>query len=163
MVCLDRGLSIGEARDAWRYEVTPALWHNLRDVAGEWAGWPEKWLVAEIQRARTDAPDEAVYRARAGSAEDVWIAIERCMALVQSRTREQRATLARDLEWLARHFFDFQPKPYEGRVPSAVRALYPGSFAPIFEPLVVTAAGESLDACRERVARALRDTGEPAP
>lgn len=161
MRCVDAGLSVDEGRDIWCYEVTPAVWHNLRDVAGEWAGWPEDWLVREIERSRDDGSNrpgpggETVYRMRIGDTHRTWVAIERCMVLLERAEPAQRSVLARDLQWLAERFFDMRGTPLGSQDPAALRALYAESFLPIFEPLVVLGARESVEACRERVERAL--------
>lgn len=48
-----------------RDEVAPAVESNLLDIAGDWAGFPEEWLIAQItarppgrHRMRTNALDE---------------------------------------------------------------------------------------------------------
>lgn len=37
-------------------EVAPALWFNLQEIAGEWAGWDEEWLVTRIKQHYRAAP-----------------------------------------------------------------------------------------------------------
>lgn len=37
-------------------EVAPALWFNVQDIAGEWAGWDEKWLLERISSTYTGVP-----------------------------------------------------------------------------------------------------------
>jgi hypothetical protein len=34
-------------------EVAPALWFNVEDIAGEWAGWDEKWVIERITECYT--------------------------------------------------------------------------------------------------------------
>ena len=44
------GYSVAELRDIYLYEVAPVVYHNLLMVAGEWAGFNEKWLHAEARK-----------------------------------------------------------------------------------------------------------------
>jgi hypothetical protein len=53
MRCVEAGLSVAEARDVWRYEVSPAVWPNGWSVAGEWDFWEREWLLGTIQEVRT--------------------------------------------------------------------------------------------------------------
>ena len=34
-------------------DVAPALWFNVQDIAGEWAGWDEDWLLERITACYT--------------------------------------------------------------------------------------------------------------
>lgn len=43
------GFSISEVKKIDKYEIFPVLQPNLLSVAGEWAGFEEKWLVAKIK------------------------------------------------------------------------------------------------------------------
>ena len=45
-------------------EVAPALWFNVQDVAGEWAGWDEAWLLARIAACYTGQPRKTLGSAR---------------------------------------------------------------------------------------------------
>jgi hypothetical protein len=45
-------------------EVAPALWFNVQDVAGEWAGWDEEWLVKRIGSMCTGRPHRTLGSAR---------------------------------------------------------------------------------------------------
>ena len=48
--------SLSEAEDILRWEVRPAFYGNLLDVAGEWRVWPEEQVLALVQRARQKPP-----------------------------------------------------------------------------------------------------------
>lgn len=66
-------------------EVHPALHANLLQVAGEWAGFDEAWLIAHVQAVRA----RPLWRRRwsrlsFGMVRDDWRAVE-------ARTREVRA------------------------------------------------------------------------
>ena len=37
-------------------DVAPALWFNVQDIAGEWAGWDEEWLLERIETYYTGLP-----------------------------------------------------------------------------------------------------------
>jgi hypothetical protein len=44
------GYTVGELRHIYLYEVAPVVFTNLLSVAGEWAGFDEEWLVAEVTK-----------------------------------------------------------------------------------------------------------------
>ena len=43
-ICVASEFSWLEIKQINYDEVAPALWFNLHDVVGEWAGWDEEWL-----------------------------------------------------------------------------------------------------------------------
>jgi hypothetical protein len=45
------GFTVSEVDAILRWEVRPALYHNLLSVAGEWAGWEEDWLRNHMMRS----------------------------------------------------------------------------------------------------------------
>lgn len=49
-VMKDSGYTLGELRNIYLYEVAPVVYQNLLSPAGEWAGFDQTWLVAEIER-----------------------------------------------------------------------------------------------------------------
>jgi len=160
--CVEAGLA-AEARDIWRDEVFPVVGHNLLDIAGDWAGWPEEWLVEQIAavRERRGGVADLVHRgfARIGrrAFEDRWTAIDGCIRLLDGTASALRPSTAGDLELLARVYFDFCPAPCVQMSPerrSALRRLYRAEFLPIFAPLVVPDASghpESIDICAARM------------
>lgn len=163
-LCLDLRISVSRARHAWQYEVAPAVWPNLWDVVGEWAGWDPTWLVHRIRRKRNRWPNRPgslaylVYRLRIQGTHQTWVAIEKCMELMGCALPDRRLDLVRDLSWLSQHFFDAGTPPLEDRDSAALRQLFEESFLPIFSPLVVSSgppAEESPRLCRARVERAL--------
>lgn len=48
---VEDGFRWSEVRQILEYELTPVLGSNLLDIAGEWAGFPEDWLLGQL-RAR---------------------------------------------------------------------------------------------------------------
>lgn len=71
--------------EAWRinkYEVFPVLQENLQEVAGEWAGFDENWLVDRITRSlsRQDRWEklriEVSYHFYKGMQQDYWERLE---------------------------------------------------------------------------------------
>ena len=51
------GYSVDELREIYLFEVAPVVSPNLLSVAGEWAGFDEGWLFAEVARqARRRSP-----------------------------------------------------------------------------------------------------------
>jgi hypothetical protein len=160
--CVEAGLA-REARDIWRHEVFPVVGHNLFEVAGEWALWPEEWLVDQItaQRDRPRCLAGLVHRACARICcrvyEDRWTAIDRCILLLE-RAPQRRRTAA-DLEFLARVYFDFCPPScshMSADRTSELRRLYETEFLAIFCPLVVP--GDSITAESVRICAARVDT-----
>ena len=159
--CVAAGYSVAEARYIWRFEVTPAVYFNLWDLAGEWAGWDLDWLVKRIQKLRGRWPNrpgwatELVYRMRVHYCDCAWIAIEKCILLLKGSEPEQRELLTTDLTSLAECFFDFQLPDYNpsDSTRQRLRRLYRETFLPIFEPLAVTCeiTKETPEACRERL------------
>ena len=53
------GFSWEETQHALLFQVGPVVEHNLADVAGEWAGWPDEWLWGAIERRPTGFLDGA--------------------------------------------------------------------------------------------------------
>jgi len=47
-VVLETGYSAQEVRNILWNEVFPVLEANLRSMAGEWAGWPDEWLLEHL-------------------------------------------------------------------------------------------------------------------
>jgi hypothetical protein len=45
------GFETSEVDAILRWEVRPALYHNLLSVAGEWAGWEDDWLRDHMVRS----------------------------------------------------------------------------------------------------------------
>jgi hypothetical protein len=164
--CVEAGLEL-EARDIWRHEVFPVVGHNLFEVAGEWACWPEEWLVEQIaaQRYRPRCLASLVQRACARicccAYEDRWTAIDRCIRLLEETPAALRCATADDLELLARLYFDFCPASPGSISPERrleLRRRYRPEFLPIFRPLVVPGGAghmESESICAARVDTAL--------
>jgi hypothetical protein len=55
-VALESGYSWDQIESIFWNEVAPAVSHNLFDVAGDWAGFPEEWLVDEITGILSSGP-----------------------------------------------------------------------------------------------------------
>ena len=156
MHCIAADLSIAEARDVWRYEVSPAVGLNLWSVAGEWIGWDRDWLIGRIDLLRkrwSNRPGTLRwlrYRIRVHLNHAVWRSIERCMeALLQIESRALRERMSGDLASLARHYFDFCPDDYsilEGGARARLRSLYPEPFLHVVAP--ATLPGELWIAAR---------------
>jgi hypothetical protein len=156
LTCLEAGLDREGAFNAWAYDVTPALWPNLWNVAGEWCGWDHGWLLKRIAstRVRPSRWAHFVYRRRIHMAHANWVAIAECIGLLRETPISERAEVVADLTWLAAQFFDFgASRPISSSV-GALRELYEGAFARIFVPLVVGSA-ESLRSSTQRVECAL--------
>ncbi|HVE82723.1 MAG TPA: hypothetical protein VND93_07735 [Myxococcales bacterium] len=139
--CVQAGLSIPEARDVWRYEVSPAVGFNVWDMAGEWGAWDRKWLVERIEKVRARRPNRAGvlawlgYRVRVHAMHGVWLSIERCMELLP-RAPSDAEPLARDLATIARHYFDFIPEALDAPDRERLRQLYPEPVQRLMEPVL---------------------------
>lgn len=164
LLCQAR-LSIEEAGRVWRYEVTPAVWFNLWDIAGEWAGWDAGWLSDRVKSKRGRWPNTPgplaylVYRLRVHCADQVWREIERCMQAYLAVPVEARTALHTDLHWLAAHFFDMATGA-EKRPPGdrdRIGKVYTEVFAPVFCAHYGTGTheGEAPGARDKRVREAL--------
>lgn len=44
------GFNADEVEAILREEVGPVFYINLMDIAGEWAGWPDEWIVSEVRK-----------------------------------------------------------------------------------------------------------------
>ena len=159
LLCVENGMTCEDAFEAWAYEVTPALYWNVWSVVGEWAGWDRDWLLAQIRRHRTTASRFAyvVYRCRIHLIHACWLAIGRCIDVLRDTAPPEREALVADLTWLANEYFDFRASRPAPSSKERLRALYAGTFLPIFAPLVVkgSASGESRAGCEGRVEAAL--------
>ena len=54
--CLTSGYTVEELTDIYHHEVAPAVYQNLYQAAGEWAGFNGSWLreqIIEAERRRT--------------------------------------------------------------------------------------------------------------
>lgn len=163
MRCVEAGLSVAEARDVWRYEVSRAVGFNLCDIAGEWACWDREWLVKRIERLRRrwdNAPWTARtlrYYLRAGIMDGVWRAIARSMEVLMGfEGHETRVQAASDMAMLASHCFDFCPAALSALPDDALerlRSLFPDPFMRAMAPAFVTRDEERL--ARRRVEAAL--------
>jgi hypothetical protein len=151
LACVELGLSEEAAFDVWAYEVTPAVWRNIWDIAGEWAGWDRQWLVAEIRRKAPRKKSWRVYRAHVHFAHDCWVAIAACIRVLWHTPEAERSELVGTLTWLAAHYLDFGTGGL-GDPPRDACATYEQVFLPIFTPL----ACGSDRGCDARVRAALQ-------
>lgn len=150
MRCIAADLSIAESRDAWRYEVSPAVALNLWSVAGEWAGWDRDWLIARIDRRRRRWENRPGtlrwlrYRIRVHLMHGVWRSIGRCMeALLKNESRDERERMSEDLASIARHYFNFCPDDYstlDEATRVRLRSLYPEPFLYLMAPAALPGA-----------------------
>ena len=166
--CVQAGLSTAEAGEVWRYEVSPAVGFNVWDVAGEWAAWDRDWLVERIERLRrawSSRPGTGRwlrYRIRVHLMHGVWQSIERCLAaLLEISSSVDREQMARDLAFLAHHYFDFCPRELaslQDAERARIRRLYPEPFQHMMAPALVR--GEAILA-DQRVRAALQQEPQP--
>ena len=130
LACVELGLTEEQAFDVWAYEVTPAVWPNVWDIAGEWACWDRKWLVAEIRKKTPRKRSWLVYRAHVHGVHQSWITIAACMRVLWRTPAAERRELASTLEWLASRYFDFCVS--RAPTPRDAQTIYEETFLPIF-------------------------------
>ncbi len=51
-VILESGYTMKETKEILMNDLFPALLFNLHDIAGEWAGFPEEWLLERIDKTQ---------------------------------------------------------------------------------------------------------------
>lgn len=162
LLCVEAGLTAASARDVWRYEVTPAVWHNSWSLVGEWGYWDTEWLIKQIESNRGRWPNRPglfanlIYRIRVHFGHRDWTVLERCIAVFEATAAVERHKLADDLTWLAQYFFDCSATAAVQRDPRAMWNLYTTVFRPIFsEALYPNDSVGNLSACEARIAAAL--------
>jgi predicted metal-dependent HD superfamily phosphohydrolase len=186
LACVEAEIGLDEAKRIWQDEVAPVVAFNLFDVAGQWAGWDEQWLVESIERQRARRSSRSWrwlrYWSSGGLNHGVWVAIARCMErLLAEGDVGERRRLALDLKILARHYFDFCGRPLAELEPAQrarLAELYAGPLLELLGPALVSGeaaeaeqrvrealgwgevpSGLNLKALRRRFARALRALG----
>lgn len=111
LVCCEAGVDRDELERVWFDEVVPVVGGNLWSVAGEWAGWPDEWLLPRLaeRRARRRGPT-IMGRLRRRSPtgyrtmfEAIATLLERVVALPEG----DRAGFVDDASLLAGRYFDF--------------------------------------------------------
>ncbi|MCK5797559.1 MAG: hypothetical protein KAI47_10270 [Deltaproteobacteria bacterium] len=160
--CVEAGLSVSQAREVWRHEVTRAVGFNTWDIAGEWMGWDRDWLIARIEATRPrhgqvpGALANLGYRFRAPLAEGIWRSIARFMTtLLATDSPTNRETLAVDLAALARHAVDFCPddlSTLDAANVARLRALYPSPFRGLLAPALMS---DEIHIAKRRINAAL--------
>lgn len=112
--CLLANLSVDQAREVWRYDVTRAVWHNVLPMYREWAGFDHQWLFERILRLKSrwdNRPGTARwlrYWMRTQVIFDrPWQSIERFMRILLAEPDpEARRILYDDLRILSACYFD---------------------------------------------------------
>ena len=116
LVALEAGLTVDEAHRVWMYEVAPALAPNLWSVAGEWGAWDPDFVVKRVRMGASDPRRHHVwgllgYGIAMAPFLGMFRAIGATMAVLAEVDGEARAQRARELTWLAQHFFDIGAWP----------------------------------------------------
>ena len=164
LAAVEAGFTVEEARDIWRYEVTPSVGFNGWCVAGEWAAWGDDWLlertgrIASRRRFRPNVATWLRYRLTVHFGHGVWVAIERLMRALLAVEPGERRALAGELAALAQHYFDFLPRDLGLEEPgrrARLRKLFDEVFLPAMRCAVVRVDGETEEVCERRVVRAL--------
>ena len=138
-LCHQFMLTCEEIDCIWAYDVTPALYWNLYDIAGQWAGWDAQWLVARIEakrivRWRSTKVGWWIYKRQIGGMHAYIQAIIACRMLFWRAPEDQRERLYESFFWLAKVYFDMTAGQID--VPADdLRALFYGQFLTIFQAL----------------------------
>lgn len=123
----------------WAHDVTPVLFWNLYNIAGEWAGWDAQWLVSQIERkrrARLRGTTQGwwLYRLQIGRSHPILTAILACRMLYWHTQDDQRERLHQSFFWLAKVYFDMHAGQID--VPAdELKTIFHTQFLPIFKPL----------------------------
>lgn len=86
--------SLEELEAICRDEVAPIVESNLLEIAGDWAGFPEEWLIGSISRRLAENPP-APYRMETDALEQ-WHAVAvlvRCLRVLPPEQRLARSQL----------------------------------------------------------------------
>jgi hypothetical protein len=160
LACVEAGLDVQQAQRIWQDEVAPVVASISSASPGNGDVGDERWLVDRIERRRASNSGAVCrwlgYWLCGGVLHGVWVSIARVMELLLAQPDSaRRRELARDLEALARHYFDFCGAPLSQRQ-AAERArlaeLYEGPLLELLRPALVP--GESAEA-EQRVRQSL--------
>lgn len=99
-VAVDEGFSWGQVQDALDYELTPLLASNLSDIAGEWAGFPEDWLLSSLHAQ--GGPEHGLPRPARALGQRTYQALEQLQAYFEGVAPESRQHEKEKLAALAR-------------------------------------------------------------
>lgn len=111
--------SIGELENILREEVAPVVQNNLLSVAGEWAMFPEDWLVEQIT-TRLSSRWRMPYLLLSGVRED-WRAIRLLVDRLRTIDRSQWPCRSKVWQAFQRLFLDHEVRLSEGSL-AEVRA-----------------------------------------
>lgn len=92
-----------------RDEVAPIVESNLLDIAGEWAGFPDEWLVNSIV-SRLDEHPPAPYRMDTDSIKQ-WRAVAHLVTRLRALPPEEREARSRLWDSMSKLFLDRNPPP----------------------------------------------------
>ena len=75
-VCVQSGQSWEQIDHIYQHQVAPIVGPNLFDIAGDWAGFPDDWLFAQI-RTHGDKGPTTVSRRVTAELSDLWEGVHR--------------------------------------------------------------------------------------
>ena len=139
--CLEAGLDQRAAARIWRREVAPIVYGNLLSIAGEWGAWNREWLIETVEQHRNFSRGPISWlldhlRSLVGNC--FLRATARCMRAMQDADEPPRQ-IAKELEWLAHHFFDMYRSPLPNTLELAtVRYRWKTIFHAVFKPVFFT-------------------------
>jgi len=153
-VCAASEFDRDQLESIFRDEVAPIVESNLLDIAGDWAGFPEDWLVSSIV-ARLETDGAGNYRLRT-SVLDEWRAVNHLVTRLRGLPPEQRDSRWRLWNTLSKLFLEREPNP-----PDAWHAGYTSEqLAWIFQEEMLPSYGKSIEAYRTHAPKMYPTRGE---
>lgn len=158
-VCVEARLTTEAAYAIWCREIIPVVGFNLCDVAGEWAGWDDTWLIEQVRRRTRRRWGWPYLGVRKMVASD-WNTLSGCIELLlreqdaAARLRQREA-----LTVLAEHLVDFVPRELPTlsvEIRDAIRRLGPDTTWTLLSPCLLE---QERPASRERLERAFLQLG----
>ena len=111
---LESDFDLPELEQIFKFEVTPVVYTNMLQVAGEWAGFDDTWLFQAIrahlprtlERLRRDPKKLAGQYRKQGLADKDWQATLGFYSLLQTLASDARASRISVWAALARFYFE---------------------------------------------------------
>jgi len=119
-----------------RDEVAPIVESNLLEVAGEWAMFPEDWLIGEITRHLENYP-QIPYQMKTTALDD-WRAVAVLVGALRGLLPEERSERTQLWHKLSKLFLDRNP-PKPGDLPDPALIEY------VFHHEMLPSYGKSVD------------------
>jgi hypothetical protein len=136
--------SLPQLKDILDQEVTPALQSNLLGVAGDWAGFPDDWVIRQVEA--TTAKSKWLRAPRMVNMDRHWSVLASLITLMRETPEAERETFRRVLRLLISLFLvkrEGGSENFPGWSPQALEALFRQRLTPLFLPTCRDLARES--------------------